>query len=326
MKLASFEVETDVGPVSRVGALAAEDTIVDVTAGYSRVLERDGTASPGEVARATVPPDMISLLERGERAMDAARETLAFVSDADVETGTDGERVRYDREEVRLLSPVPRPNSIRDYMVMEEHVRNALGEDIPEEWFELPVYYKGDADCVGHPRQDIEWPSYTEEMDYELELAAVVGKKGRDIPASDAEEYIAGYTIYNDLSARDIQFREMAVDLGPSKGKDFVGSNVFGPFLVTPDEIDITEVRMQASVNGEVWSDGSLGAMEHSFAEIVEHTSQNLYLHPGDVLGSGTVGMGCGLEMDRYLSRGDVVELSVEGIGTLRNRIGEPQS
>lgn len=206
---------------------------------------------------------------------------------------------------------------------MAEHVQNVFDE-IPDEWYEMPVYYKGEADCVGHPNQDIEWPSYTEKMDYELELAAVLGKKGRDIPAEEAEDYIAGYTIYNDLSARDIQFEEMGVNLGPSKGKYFNGSNVFGPYLVTPDEIDLESVSLTAHVNGEEWSSGSLGAMQHSFAEIIEHTSQSMYVHPGDVLGSGTVGMGCGLEMDKYLNRGDTIELAAEGIGTLRNTLVEP--
>lgn len=321
MKLASFEVDTDVGPARRVGVLADPTTLVDVTAGYAAVLAGDGDPSPVAVAETVAPPEMIAFLERGDRAMTAAREAREFAADADRERGPGGARIRYDREEVRLLSPVPRPNSLRDFMVVEEHVRNALGDDIPEPWFDIPVHYKGDADCIAHPDEDVEWPAYTEQMDYELELAAVIGTGGRDIPAEEAEDHVAGYTIYNDLSARDIQFEEMEVNLGPAKGKDFLGSNALGPYLVTPDEIDITEVSMTARVDGEVWSDGSLGAMQHSFAEMIAFTSQNLELHPGDVLGSGTVGMGCGLEMDRYLEPGATVELEVEGIGTLRNRV-----
>jgi 2-keto-4-pentenoate hydratase/2-oxohepta-3-ene-1,7-dioic acid hydratase in catechol pathway len=327
VKLASFEVGTDVGPARRVGVLADRSTLVDVTAGYGAVLADEGDQSPVAVAETVAPPEMIAFLERGERAMTAAREVREFAADRDFAADGDGERgpggarLRYDLEEVRLLSPVPRPNSLRDFMVVEEHVRNALGDDIPEPWFDIPVHYKGDADCIAHPGEDVEWPAYTDQMDYELELAAVIGREGRDVPAEAAEEYIAGYTIYNDLSARDIQFEEMEVNLGPAKGKDFLGSNALGPYLVTPDEIDITEVSMTARVDGEVWSDGSLGAMQHSFAEMIAFTSQNLRLRPGDVLGSGTVGMGCGLEMDRYLEPGNTVELEVEGIGTLRNRV-----
>ena len=325
MKLASFAVTTDLGPATRVGVLADEDTLVDVTAGYGASLDARGEQDPVAIAETVAPSTMLDFLERGDRAMDAAREARDFAADAGGDRGPGGARLRYDVAEVDLLSPVPRPNSIRDYMVVEEHVRNALGDDIPEEWFDIPVYYKGDADCVAGPDDDVEWPSYSEEMDYELELAAVVGKAGRDIPADEAEEYIAGYTIYNDFSARDMQFDEMEVNLGPSKGKDFEGSNAFGPYLVTPDEIDITDVSMTARVDGEVWSDGSLGAMQHSFGDMIEHTSQNLTIHPGDVLGSGTVGMGCGLEMDRYFEPPEAtVELEVEGIGTLRNRVVKP--
>ncbi|RQG87833.1 fumarylacetoacetate hydrolase family protein [Natrarchaeobius halalkaliphilus] len=324
MKLATFEPPEEACLDQRVGCYDDDaETLVDVTAAYATLLANRGEQCPNEIARAHAPTDMIAFLERGERATDAAEEAIEFVRETGGGTGIDGRRLAYDLDEVSLLSPVPNPTSLRDYMVVEEHVRNALGDDIPEEWFELPVYYKADSNCIGHPDQDIEWPSYTEEMDYELELAAVIGKEGRDIAAENADEYIAGYTIYNDLSARDMQFREMEVNLGPSKGKDFNGSNVLGPFLVTPNSIRIDDVRMTARVNGEVWSEGTLGAMQHSFAEMIEHTSQSQYLYPGDVLGSGTIGMGCGLEMDRYLSRGDTVELEVEGIGTLRNRIVE---
>jgi 2-keto-4-pentenoate hydratase/2-oxohepta-3-ene-1,7-dioic acid hydratase in catechol pathway len=325
MKLASFEVATHTGSDRRVGVYDEDaDQIVDVNAAYAQALDDDNEGSPVEIANSHAPVNMVEFLRRSERAMDAARRALEYTTNTDDTTGLDGAKLRYEHEEVTLLSPVPRPNSIRDYMVVEEHVRNALGDDIPDQWFDIPVYYKGDADCIGHPGQDIEWPSYSEKMDYELELGAVIGRKGRDIEADEADEYIAGYTIYNDLSARDIQFEEMEVNLGPSKGKDFNGSNVFGPYLVTPDDIDIKEVQMTARVNGEEWSSGTLGAMQHSFGEMIAHTSQSQYLYPGDVLGSGTIGMGCGLEMDRYLERGDTVELEVEDIGVLRNTLVTP--
>lgn len=321
MKLASFDVATETGTERRVGVYSDEaDELVDVTAAYARALAEEGEGSPREVAAAHAPSDMIEFLRRGDRAMEAADRALEYVTETNETDGLDGATLRYDPSIVRLLSPIPRPNSIRDFMAAAEHVRNVF-DDIPDPWFDIPVYYKGDADCVGHPDQDIEWPSYTEQMDYELELAAVLGKKGRDISADDADEYIAGYTIYNDLSARDIQFEEMEVNLGPSKGKDFEGSNVFGPYLVTPDEVDVQEIEMVARVNGEEWSRGTIGEMQHSFGDMIEHTSQSQYLYPGDVLGSGTVGMGCGLEMDQFLERGDTIELEVEGIGVLKNTL-----
>ena len=323
MKFASFAVDGPTGPSRRLGVVD-DGQLVDVTAGYAAALDHDGEADPITIARAHAPSDMTAFLERGDRAMAAAETARSYVTTHDVSTGPDGEQLRYDEDEVRLLSPVPDPNAIRDFMSVEEHVRNALGEDIPDVWFDIPIYYKADADCVGHPGQDIEWPAYTDELDYELELCAVIGKRGRDIPAAEADAYIAGYTIYNDLSARDIQFAEMEAQLGPAKGKDFVGSNVFGPYMVTPDEIDIENVSMQATVNDDVWSEGSIGAWQHSFADMIEHLTQNLYVHPGDLIGSGTVGRGCGLELGRYLEPGDEIALTVDGIGTLRNRVVKP--
>lgn len=317
MKLASFEVDTPVGPARRVG-VADDERLVDVTAGYGAVLADRGEGRPAEVAAAAAPSEMLAFLRRGDRAFEAAREATEFVDETDASAGPDGAQLRYRRDEVRLLSPLPRPNSIRDFMVVEEHVRNSL-DDPPDVWYEMPVYYKGNPDTVVPPDADVEWPSYTDKLDYELEIAAIVGKGGRDVPAERAEEHIAGYTIFNDFSARDIQLREMQAQLGPAKGKDF--ANGLGPVLVTPDEIDVENLEVSARVNGEVWSDGSMGEMHHSFAEIIEHASRAEPIHPGDVLGSGTVGNGCGLELDRWIEPGDVIELEAKGIGTLRHRV-----
>ena len=156
-------------------------------------------------------------------------------------------------------------------------------------------------------------------MDYELELACVIGKEGTDISEDGAAAHVGGYTVMNDWSARDIQMEEMSVGLGPAKGKDFATS--LGPWLVTPDEFNPADARMTARINGEVWSDGNIGQIHWSFAQMIAHASMDETLYPGDVLGSGTVGGGCGLELDRWLQSGDVVELEVEGIGVLRNRV-----
>ena len=204
-------------------------------------------------------------------------------------------------------------------MVYEDHVKNSFGDDIPDVWYELPIYYKGNHNATNHPDTDVVWPDYSEEMDYELELAAVIGKRGRNIPVEAADNYIAGYTIFNDFSARDTQFREMEANLGPAKGKDF--ANGFGPYLTTADAIDIDDVEMTARVNGEVWSQGTPGTMHHTFEDIVAHVSDSETLYPGDVIGSGTVGRGCGLELGTLLSEGDTIELEVEDIGTLRHHI-----
>lgn len=317
MKLASFEVNTPVGAVRRVGA-HEDGSLIDITAAYAARLADHGEQAPTAVAEAVVPPNMLEFLRRGDRALEAASEAVAFAAGSDV-TAPNGARMHYDPEEVRLLSPLPRPNSIRDFMVFEEHVQNSLEGEIPDVWYEIPVYYKGNPDSVAHPNEAVEWPSYADKLDYELELCVVIGKRGRDIPAEEADEYIGGYTIFNDFSARDIQMKEMAGQLGPTKGKDF--ANGLGPYLVTPDSIEFENLHVTASVNGETWSEGDIGEMYHSFADIIEYVSQNETLNPGDVLGTGTVGGGCGLELDRWIKPGDTVELEAEGIGTLRHEI-----
>jgi 2-keto-4-pentenoate hydratase/2-oxohepta-3-ene-1,7-dioic acid hydratase in catechol pathway len=199
------------------------------------------------------------------------------------------------------------------------------GREIPQAWYEIPCYYKGNPDTVQGTDADVEWPSYTNMLDYELEFAAVIGRQGRDIPKGDAWGYIAGYTVFNDVSARDIQMKEMALQLGPAKGKDMDGGNILGPYLVTADEWDPRDGHtMLARVNGEEWSRGTTSAMYHDFAAIVSYISMGETLHVGDVIGSGTVGTGCGLELRKFPKPGDVIELEIEGIGVLRNRFVKP--
>jgi 2-keto-4-pentenoate hydratase/2-oxohepta-3-ene-1,7-dioic acid hydratase in catechol pathway len=263
--------------------------------------DRVGVLAGDDVAEVLGAGSMLELLRRG---LDAVRT---------------GERAPL--REVTLRAPLPRPNSMRDFMLVEEHVRNSLG-DVPPEWYEIPVYWKGNCDAVFGPEDEVPWPAYTEKLDYELEVGAVIGRRVRGVGVEDAADCIAGYTIFNDWSARDIQFREMKVGLGPGLGKDFATS--IGPCLTTADAIDIKTAPMRARINGEVWSEGTLGAMRFSFPEVISHLSQEQTLHPGDILGSGTVGRGCGLELDRWIRPGDVVELEVDGIGALRNRVGAP--
>jgi fumarylacetoacetate (FAA) hydrolase len=247
----------------------------------------------------------------GDRVIQLAAQTLqSFFTGG----GVAREHAEYALADVDLRPPVLHPPAVRDFMAFEEHVANARrlrGADVPAEWYEIPVFYFSNPAAIFGPDQDVPYPDGTSELDYELECAAVIGAEGR----------IGGFTILNDWSARDLQRQEMRVGLGPAKGKDFATS--LGPVVVTVDEFDGSSGEMVARVNGEERSRGNLSAMYHTWDAIVAQAARNTVLRPGDVLGSGTVGSGCILEHGdgRWLQRGDVVELEIEGIGVLRNRI-----
>jgi len=227
-------------------------------------------------------------------------------------------------EGARLLAPL-RPRSLRDFLTFEGHMKNALsrlGRPIPEEWYEVPAYYKGMPDTVIGPGEEIPWPPFTDRLDHELELAAIIGRRGKDVPRARALDHVFGYTIWNDVSARDVQTRELPIGMGPAKAKDWDGSNVLGPCIVTADEVDPSNLHMSVRVNGEVWGEDTTAHMHHRLEDLISYASQAQTLYPGEVFGSGTAAGGSGLELDRWLEEGDLVEMEIEGIGTLRNRIG----
>ena len=236
-------------------------------------------------------------------------------------------------DDVKFLSPL-KPNSLRDGYAFEQHVKTAnknRGRDVPQEWYEFPVFYFTNPNSIFGQDDVIPYPHYTNAMDYELEVAVVIGKGGMNIKAEDAEQHIFGYTIFNDWSARDVQRKEMAVGLGPAKGKDFASS--FGPVIVTREALadkavgrpGVYDLTMAARVNGVEMSRGNFKDMHWSFGEIIERASDSVTLYPGDVIGSGTVGTGCLLELTKFqgpwLRHGDVIELEIERIGVLRNTI-----
>jgi len=325
MKLMTF-----VGPAgaARTGALIAPDRVLDLADAASiRGIEGDRHASLAS---------MLALIEGGPDALALASELLsAPVEDA----------IR-PLAGLRLLAPLPVPQQLRDCLVYERHLLQASEQHarlitsdksdpeaafrelmdsgafaIPDVWYRQPIYYKGNRFSVVGTEEDIIWPAYSELLDYELEMAAVIGRTGKNIPRDRAHEHIFGYTVYNDVSARDAQFVELPGRLGPAKGKDFDTGNVMGPWIVTADEIDPYDQVMTARINGEEWSRGYSGDMHHRFDRILEHISAEETLHAGEVIGSGTVGNGCGAEFSRWLKPGDRIELEIRDIGVLGNRI-----
>lgn len=238
----------------------------------------------------------------------------------------------FSLEQVRLTAPLPNPTSFRDFVAFETHVKNATkrsGDTVAPEWYEMPIFYFSNPNAMKGPGEEVKRPSRCVRLDYELELACIIGKEGRDIKADEAEDYIFGYTILNDWSARDIQMKEMKVLLGPAKGKDFATS--IGPFIITKDELapykvgDRFDLEMSASVNGETLSRGNFKDIYYSFGEMIERASEEVTLYPGDIIGSGTVGFGCimelGPEVHPWLKPGDEVELKITELGSLKNTI-----
>ena len=243
-------------------------------------------------------------------------------------------KASYSLAEVKLHAPL-KPTTLRDAYAFEQHVRTAnqnRGRDIPPEWFKFPIFYYTNPNSIFGPGDEIPYPNYTQSLDYELEIAVVIGKAGTNLSAEKAAEHIFGYTVFNDWSARDIQREEMKAGLGPAKGKDFASS--LGPFIVTPDALadktvgrpGVYDLSMTAKINGMEMSRGNFKDIYWSFGEIIAHASQSAMLYPGDVIGSGTVGTGCLLELTKtqgpWLNKGDVVELEIERIGILKNTIG----
>lgn len=288
---------------------------------------------PEEKLAGKAPPETLqALLQRGHKGLEFFRSCLDRLEQ---DPGSVQAPLVNPYERIKLHAPLIRPPSIRDFYAFEEHVHNAYairGESIPDEWYHIPVFYFSNPEAIFAPEDLIPYPRGTNELDYELEVAAVIGQPGRDILPQCAEEHIAGYMIMNDWSARDFQKEETRVRLGPAKAKDFATS--LGPWVVTLDEIKeratgrpgVFDLEMVARVNGKERSRGNFASIHFSMGEILARASQNCTLYPGDVIGTGTVGSGCLLEVTRgngpYLNPGDEVELEVECLGVLKNIIG----
>ncbi|HJW91169.1 MAG TPA: fumarylacetoacetate hydrolase family protein [Anaerolineales bacterium] len=287
-----------------------------------------------------LPNSLFELIHAGAAAWAYARNLINVLEGEDA-LQLKGPRERplaYPLEQVQLYPPLPRPAGLRDFYAFEAHVTNAhaaRNKPVPEEWYQFPVFYFSNPNAIFGPGEVVPQPGYTQALDYELEVACVVGRPGVDISVDQAEDYIFGYTILNDWSARDIQRLEMRVGLGPAKGKDFASS--LGPWIVTPDELvdratgrpGVYDLQMTARVNGKEASRGNWKDLYFSFGEMIARASASTYLLPGEVIGSGTVGSGCLLELTAgqgpWLKPGDLVDLEIERLGNLVNPVGEPR-
>ena len=324
MKLATFQS----GGAEKIGLVhAKESRLFDLAA----AAERKGRSHPAFAS-------MLGLIDAGPAALDHARALFE-------EYGAD-DSLSLDVAAAEILAPIPEPRQMRDGMSFPLHILQAprgqlklearanndmaelvridaepLGE-LPEIYRQLPIYYITNRFSVRGTNTTVKWPRYSKVMDYELEFGIITQNKGANIPASKAKDHIFGYTIFNDFSARDAQGIEMQGRLGPAKGKSFDGGNVMGPWIVTPDEIgDPYRLKMEARVNGKMRSTGVTEGMLFSFEEIIAHVTKDETLMPGEFIGSGTVGNGCGLELGWYLDHGDTIELEVEKIGILKNKV-----
>ncbi len=294
-----------------------------------------------QAANHKLPSTMMEMLNNWEALIDIAKQTEADIKSGKLTT----EGVAYNT--ATIMAPVPRPTSCRDGYAFRQHVasarRNRKVDMIPE-FDQYPIFYFTNHNAIQGPGEIRCMPDHFQKLDFELEASIVTCKKGRNIAAKDADEYIAGYMIMNDMSARTLQMEEMLLNLGPAKGKDF--STVIGPMLVTPDELEQYKIpakeghvgnsynlKMRCLVNGVQVSEGSMGDMDWTFAEILERCAYGVDIIPGEVIGSGTVGTGCFLELNgtgllndpnykvQWLQPGDVVEMEIEGLGKLVNTI-----
>ena len=286
-----------------------------------------------------LPTDIIALIQMGDQVRLETEKQLLNMVEADTLIAPVKDYI--------LLAPVPSPTSCRDGYAFRQHVeaaRRNRGVEMIKEFDQYPIFYFTNHNAIQGPGAVYCMPDHFQQLDFELEIAIVIGKEGRNIKAKDADAYIAGFTIMNDLSARKLQMEEMLLNLGPAKGKDF--STVIGPWLVTPNELENYLVSakqghvgnnynlsMKCWVNDQLVSAGNVKDMDWTFAEIIERCSYGVTIHPGDVIGSGTVGTGCFLELNgtgklnnpdyqaQWLQPNDEVKMQIEGLGTLVNTI-----
>lgn len=327
MKLCTFAISTPVGIMRRTGVVT-DLGILDAAAARAAFLERSlPAASAMRVGAAQVPTDMIALLGSGPQALEWLSEAVAAVLAQGRESTAEGQRLLYQLSTVQLLAPVPRPPGIANFSVWPDHSADSASRGVTltaaTAVAEVKPYWKGNPDSVVGPEVELVPPPYSDTIDVECEFGCVVGLGGRDLDRAGAERAIAGYTILNDVSARDVQLIEMKSGRGPSKGKDFDRGNVMGPWIVTSDEIgDPKSLRMSLVINGEELSACDTSGMVWDFPEMLSYMSVGQTIAPGQVISAGCYSGGSAREVGRVMRPGDKVELRISRIGTLANTIG----
>ncbi len=324
---------------SERGGILEGDAIVDLEAAFSFVEAESGRPHGTADVEARYGRGVLGFVEHADVARPAADAVLRLRSEGKLPASFGGGPLAFPRAGVPLLSPLPRPPSMRDGYAFRQHVATARknrGLDMIPEFDQFPVFYFTNHQAVIGPGDLHVQKRHLDRLDFELECAVVVGKRGRNVPASRADELVFGFTIMNDFSARALQMEEMKLSLGPAKGKDF--ATALGPCLVTRDELasrakstphgEHHDLEMRAYVGGTQVSRGNLKDMTWTFAQILERASYGVTLYPGDVIGSGTCGTGCFLELngskithDQWLRPGDTVALEIDGLGRLENRV-----
>lgn len=327
MKIANIRVSTILGDMNRLGILT-DQGVIDVNSVMTLHYQKQGWFNAEKKANINAPASLARFIDVSENTIDDLKIIenffYDFIKQGDTQTAT-GATLLFDTQDIKFDCPIDQINCYRDFYIHEKHVKKGFekrNEPVPKEWYEIPAYYKGPTTGFLGNDDLIPWPSYTDKLDYELELGCVMAKDGFNIKAKDAYKHILGFTIFNDISARDIQKKEMAIRLGPAKGKDF--ASVVGPVITTADEFNFDEpsLTMKAFINNDQWSQGMSSDGQYSWGEMIEHVSRDEWLMATDFFGSGTVGTGCGLELDQWIKPGDEIRLEVENIGTLTNKVG----
>jgi 2-keto-4-pentenoate hydratase/2-oxohepta-3-ene-1,7-dioic acid hydratase in catechol pathway len=328
MKLCTFLLATPLGRTSRIGVVRG-DSVVDATSARIAWLERSLSRDAAlRVGQAQVPPDLVTLIGAGPLALDWVNESVDHVFQTGLDATAGGATTIFSSDQVQLIAPVPRPPGIACFVTWSAHIDDSRDKgytmlNFPERGGELRAYYKANPDAVEGPNTVISRPSYAVQTDVECEMAAVIGVGGKDLTQYEAHAAIVGYTIFNDVSYREIQLREMAFGLGPTKGKDADHSNVLGPWLVTADEVgDPANLTMSFAVNGRTINSYNTSQMAWPFADLAAYLSRGQTLRPGHILTSGSYPGGSGLDAKLELHSGDRVAMRIEKLGTLESTIG----